>query len=184
MRDLYNHVTSTFLSGINDVYDDGGIKWVDSLGQLWHFVPVVAFVATDMDEAKWMKGLYKGFNANMPCHLCEVTFQECGNYIAVEDIQYRSAKAITKLIKRHAKALREEVKEDIASTRAALKERSAHPVLNPYLNAPLGDVGNRGYFSVVWPEVQHQMEGGMMKRSIELVVGMMEERGKGEKQYA
>lgn len=74
MRDLYFYVTQCYLDDLQELYDEGGLQWMDSSGEVWNFVPVLSFVATDMEEAKNIKGVYKGYEGNEPCHLCNVKF--------------------------------------------------------------------------------------------------------------
>jgi hypothetical protein len=37
-----------------------------------------------------------------------------------------------------------------------------------------------GYFAVVWPEVLHQMEGGLMKIAVLALITLMQRTGVGE----
>lgn len=74
LKDLYHHVTDKMLDGLVELYDAGGVQWADSSGEVWHLVPVVAFVATDVQEAQWMKGVYQGASCRLPCHLCELPY--------------------------------------------------------------------------------------------------------------
>lgn len=61
-----------------------------------------------------------------------------------------------------------------------LKEYSTHPVLNPYRDAPVGVVTqNLGYFGICWNDLLHHVEGGLMKKSVDVTVIVVEELGKG-----
>jgi len=98
MWDLYFFVTQCFLDGLNEMYDAGGIEWMDCSGEVWHLVPVLSFIATDMEEAKRIKALYKGHTANRPCHMCTITFRECDK--VPSNLEYRTADDMIDLIKR------------------------------------------------------------------------------------
>jgi len=104
MSDLYFYVTKCFLDGLNKMYDDGGMQWTDASGTVWRFVPVLSFIATDMEEAKRIKALYKGYQCNRPCHLCNVTFRRCDRVPAV--LEYRKASAMIRLIKQFKRETR------------------------------------------------------------------------------
>jgi hypothetical protein len=98
LRDLYFYVTQCFVEGLNELYDAGGIEWMDSDGVVWHMVPVMSFVATDMEEAWRIKALYKGTNCNRPCHLCTIRYKDCDK--VPEELHYRKAGKMIRLIKR------------------------------------------------------------------------------------
>lgn len=74
-------------------------------------------------------------------------------------------------------------RKEKAELRKELKKNSVHPVENPYQNAPTGAVPRWGYFGIVWPELLHQLEAGLMKTGIEAIVLMMEEYGLSFGQY-
>jgi len=89
MKELYDYVTEKMLDGFVDLYNEGGIQWQDQSGETWNLVPVMAFVATDMEEAQWMKGVYQGRLAQMPCHLCEVSNALAVEVIPNDKLRYR-----------------------------------------------------------------------------------------------
>lgn len=64
-------------------------------------------------------------------------------------------------------------RKEKAILRKKLKENSVHPVENPYQNAPTGATPLWGYFGLVWPELLHQMEAGLMKTAVGAIVLMM-----------
>lgn len=65
-----------------------------------------------------------------------------------------------------------------AAARKEAKSYSVHPVLNPWRFAPCGDTQGRGYFSLCWSEVMHQLEGGVIKKSCEHLTDILWEEGK------
>ena len=69
-------------------------------------------------------------------------------------------------------------RQEGAQARRQAKSFSLHPVLNPWREAPCGDTKGRGYFSLVWSEVMHQSEGGVMKKTCEHVSDILLEAGK------
>lgn len=69
---------------------------MDSDGQVWNFVPVLAFVATDMDEARRIKGTYKNHRVAMPCHICTIKFKDCDK--VPTEVRYRNAAETIELI--------------------------------------------------------------------------------------
>ena len=60
-----------------------------------------------------------------------------------------------------------------AEARRAAKSYSVFPILNPWRKAPCGDTDGKGYFSLCWSEVMHQLEGGIMKKTCELLGDML-----------
>jgi len=89
LKDLYDYVTEKMLDGFVDLYNEGGIQWQDQRGETWNLVPVLAFVATDMEEAMWMKGVYSGRESQMPCHLCEARTGLAYEVIPNDYLRYR-----------------------------------------------------------------------------------------------
>ena len=106
LRDLNYYVTEKFVDQLNQMYEEGGIPWVDTSGQRWQFVPVMAFLTTDMDEAKYQKGLYKGHSANMPCMMCENTYRDGGVFILPKDLKYRDGYRMATKIEEWREAIR------------------------------------------------------------------------------
>jgi len=71
-----------------------------------------------------------------------------------------------------------EVKEYFHST-------SIKPYRVPWSAAPLGAVMLAcGYFALVWPEVMHQLEGGLMKIAVMALVSLMHRHGVGKQETA
>jgi hypothetical protein len=68
-------------------------------------------------------------------------------------------------------------RKDRAAQGKKLKEQSTHPVDNPWHYARAGATKAWGYFGIVWPEVMHQTESGLMKRAIECIVELMQRLG-------
>ena len=57
---------------------------------------------------------------------------------------------------------------------------SVKAVLVPWLLAPLGAVVlGVGYFALLWTEVLHQVEGGVVVYAVRSVVSLVEAAGKG-----
>jgi len=90
MRDLHGAVTTSYLDGILELYEQGGMRWGDSTGVVWHLVPVIAFMATDMKEARMQKGLYNAWNCKMPCNLCLWPFEAADVPLSPEEMEYWS----------------------------------------------------------------------------------------------
>jgi hypothetical protein len=99
MRDLYFYVSKCFIDGLNAMYDEGGIEWIDTSGEVWHLVPVLSFISTDLEEAKKIKGLYKGPTANRPCQNCTITYAECDK--VPDELHYRNAEDLIGKIKQY-----------------------------------------------------------------------------------
>lgn len=57
--------------------------------------------------------------------------------------------------------------------------RSLHAFLNPWRNMPTGVNDGLGYFGLIWPEVMHHVESGLMKIACECIVKMMQRHGVG-----
>jgi len=58
---------------------------------------------------------------------------------------------------------------------------SVKPYFNPWALAPLGaTLLLCGYFALVWPEVLHQLEGGLMKYAVAAVIALAQRTGVGE----
>lgn len=98
MRDLYFYVTKCYLDDLQELYDKGGWEWMDSSGGVWNFVPVLSFVATDMEEGQHIKGVFKGYQANEPCHLCNVKYGVADEI--PDKLVYRNGAKTLRLIKR------------------------------------------------------------------------------------
>jgi len=45
----------------------------------------------------------------------------------------------------------------------------------------MGDTEDLGYAALVWPEVMHQLEGGVMKKAVERTIRMVRGFKKGKK---
>jgi len=106
LRDLHFAVTESYLEGIVKYYEQGGMQWGDSQGIVWNLVPVIAFMTTDMKEAKMQKGLYQGWNCRLPCHLCLITYDDCDNTPSADDLQYRKQDDIVKNVDALSDAVR------------------------------------------------------------------------------
>jgi len=106
MRELNSHVTDTFIKEMADLYQAGGRPFVDSEGAEWQIVPVLSFVVADMKEARVMKGVYNTWKCIMPCHMCEITFNECDHILEPADIAYRGGDEMTEDIKRWLEEIR------------------------------------------------------------------------------
>jgi hypothetical protein len=69
-------------------------------------------------------------------------------------------------------------RKDGAEARREAKSFSIHLFQNPWRKAPCGDTKGRGYFTLCWSEVIHQLEGGIMKKSCGLICDMLWSTGK------
>ena len=70
-----------------------------------------------------------------------------------------------------------------AAARRELRKFSLDPTVtdNPWWRAPLGAVvSHLGFFTVVWPEVVHQLEGGLVKHTAKCLTSCLDFYGKGE----
>lgn len=47
-----------------------------------------------------------------------------------------------------------------------LHTQSIRPLKNPLHRAPMGNTNGRGLYALCWPEVLHQSEAGLLKKSI------------------
>jgi len=70
--------------------------------------------------------------------------------------------------------------KDIKAAMKPLQEYSIRDLLVPLAKAPIGDVEFLGLFALIWPELMHQMESGIMQRSIKCMVFGVRATGKGE----
>ena len=75
VRAVHDYVTSLWVKDLAALYDEGGLTWVDHAGVEYHLVPVLAFTTTDVEAARWLKGLREGWNVAVPCHLCTASFK-------------------------------------------------------------------------------------------------------------
>jgi len=58
---------------------------------------------------------------------------------------------------------------------------SVKPFRNPWSIAPLGaTLMSMGYFALVWPEVLHHLEGGLMKYAVVAIIVWVQRTGVGE----
>ena len=71
---------------------------------------------------------------------------------------------------------------NVAKEKASLlSSQSVKPFLNPWRKAPLGAIFvTTLFFGLVWPEVTHQVEGGLVKRAAESVVVIVQGTGVGK----
>jgi len=106
LRKLDAHVTRTFVRGIADLYDAGGYPFTDSQGVEWQFVPVLAFVAADMEEARYIKGLKQAWNMRMPCHLCVCPFVNADKIVEPRDMEYRDGDELAELVREYEECKR------------------------------------------------------------------------------
>ena len=98
---------SCFVEDMLVVYDAGGETYTDSAGVSWNIVPVLSFVATDMKEARALKGMFESAKQRMPCNLCKVLYDDCGEVVEDPgDLEYRTQAESHELIKRAIKAER------------------------------------------------------------------------------
>lgn len=67
-----------------------------------------------------------------------------------------------------------------AAARKAARWYSVFPVLNSWRRTPCGDTKGRGYFSLVWSEILHQLEGGIVVRSCKCTTELLWHYGKCE----
>lgn len=71
-------------------------------------------------------------------------------------------------------------KPAVKQAQEGLKAHSIHPRRIPWVKAPMGAVMRTMlYFALVWPEVMHQLEGGLMKNAIEFAVHKVHREGVG-----
>jgi len=89
LRQLHSAVTTSYLEGIVEYYEKGGMQWQDSRGITWNLVPVIAFMTTDMKEARAQKGVYQAWKCRMPCNLCTMSFEEVDSTPEPGDLVYR-----------------------------------------------------------------------------------------------
>lgn len=68
-------------------------------------------------------------------------------------------------------------KQAIKEAMQILHQHSTRDLDNPLHKAPLGHTGGRGLFSLIWPEVLHQDEAGIMKKSITCNIKAIERTG-------
>lgn len=71
-------------------------------------------------------------------------------------------------------------KKDITKAKAELHEQSIRPLYNPLHKAPMGDTEGVGLFSIAWPELMHQKEGGDMKKAIMCTILAIQLTGQGK----
>lgn len=83
------YVLEVLVDMIRASYENGYRTFVDSKGVEWKLVPVLCLIATDMKEARSLKSLLESARQRMPCHLCTVLYEHCGDMISVDDIEYR-----------------------------------------------------------------------------------------------
>jgi hypothetical protein len=98
LRQLQSAVTTSYLEGIVEYYEKGGMEWQDSTGIIWNLVPVIAFMTTDMKEARAQKGLYQAWKCRMPCNLCTMSFEEVDLTPLPEELEYRSQQDVSKAL--------------------------------------------------------------------------------------
>lgn len=97
-----------------------------------------------------------------------------------DQIDHRVANVETEAVTALQQATVDNDRPAIKAINEELKFRSVKPWLNPWRRAPLGVVLlTLGYFTLVWPEVMHQLEGGLMKKAIAAVVFLIRRTGKG-----
>jgi len=106
LRDLHSAVTNSYLEGIVEYYNKGGMEWQDSTGIVRNLVPVIAFLTTDMKEARAQKGLFQAWKCRMPCHMCTVAFEETDTTFFCEDASYRNQSEIISALESLGKAER------------------------------------------------------------------------------
>ena len=98
LRQLQSAVTQSNLEGIVEYYDKGGMEWQDSTGVVWNLVPVIAFMATDMKEARAQKGTYQAWKCRMPCNMCTLSFEEIDSTPEPKDLQYRKQEDVKRAL--------------------------------------------------------------------------------------
>lgn len=106
MRELQSFVVQKFVEDLNVLYEKGGMLWEDCFGDEWHFVPVLAFIPTDMAEAWAMKGTFRSSRCSMPCHMCTVRWKNFDRVVHFEELELRDAEASDQLILNHQHAQR------------------------------------------------------------------------------
>lgn len=106
VRALYNYATERFLEDLVKLYDRGGFEYVTPEGEVFFLVPVIAFVVTDMEEAKKIKGLYQGYNARMPCMLCTNLYEHANLAFHPDELTLRDAEEDSRLVNRFLKYCR------------------------------------------------------------------------------
>lgn len=181
IRKLNDDVTSSFLEEVAESYTEGGLEFKDTAGITWNLVPVLVFMTTDTKEARAQKGVYESYCCRMPCHICKVLFDDCDVPIAPDDIQYRGGDEATRASSRLAKAASEGDNQSAKDLKEELHAQSLKPWSNPWRLAPMGVILSViGYFALVWPEVMHQLEGGLMKKALDGVVHLVQRTGVGK----
>ena len=106
VRRVNSAVTGSFLTDVQKLYDEGGLEWSDYKGEVWHFVPVVAFVATDVKEAWTVKGLVQASKCNVPCTLCTLPWKDFDKVLDSRHLQLRSASQTVALVERCQEKIR------------------------------------------------------------------------------
>lgn len=61
-----------------------------------------------------------------------------------------------------------------------LQEQSIRPTRNPLHKAPVGHTNGLGLYALIWPEVLHQLEAGLVKKAIACLVVCIQKIGTGK----
>ena len=168
---LQHAFTASVLDEIVECYNERGLLFTDSFRVEWNLVPVLALTVADTKEARSQKGVFESYSCCVPRHTCRVQLKDCDGVFVPEELSHRDGAHTVDLCQQLEGAQREGDTHTANAIKEELALESVKPWVNPWAYAPLGVVGlGLLYFSLCWPEVVHQLEGGLIAKATVAVV--------------